>query len=99
MSRVIEKVKEEFLAILPATAFFFVSLHLVAVIRTLMARGTAYTPLSTFAIAISALILGKAVLIADPRAAEPRDLARGANAAGGHPAEAAREPAPDGARG
>jgi len=65
MSHVIEKVKEEFLAVLPPTIFFFVSLHIVAVIRTLMARGTAYTPLSTFAIAISALILGKAVLLAD----------------------------------
>jgi hypothetical protein len=65
MSHVLEKVKEEFFAILLPTVFFFVSLHIVAVIRALMARGTAYTPLSTFAIAISALILGKAVLIAD----------------------------------
>lgn len=65
MSRFLEKVKEEFLAIVPPTVFFFVSLHVVAVIRALMARGTPYQPSSTVAIAISALILGKAVLIAD----------------------------------
>jgi len=65
MSRAIEKVKEEFLAILPPTVFFFVSLHIVSVIRTLMARETAYQPSSTAAIGVAALILGKAVLIAD----------------------------------
>jgi len=65
MNRVVEKVKEEFLAVLPPTIFFFVALHIVAVIRALMARGTVYQPLSTLAIAIAALIIGKAVLIAD----------------------------------
>jgi hypothetical protein len=65
MNRVLEKVKEELLAILPPTLFFFVALHLVAAIRALMARGTPYHPLSTFAIAVAALILGKAVLVAD----------------------------------
>ena len=65
MNRVLEKVKEEFLEILPPTAFFFVALHVVAVIRALMARGTPYQPLSTFEIGIAALILGKSVLIAD----------------------------------
>src|SRR5262245_18794319 len=65
MSRVDDKVREDFLERLPPTVLFFISLHIVAVIRTLMARGTPYQPLGTFAIAISALILGKAVLLAD----------------------------------
>jgi hypothetical protein len=65
MSKVTAKVKEEFLAVLPPTIFFFVALHLVAFIRVLIAKGTAMTPLSTISIAIAALILGKAVLIAD----------------------------------
>src|SRR5262245_64280633 len=65
MSRAVEKVKEELLAVLPPTLFFFVSLHIVAVIRTLMARGTAYQASSTLGIGVAALILGKAVLIAD----------------------------------
>jgi len=65
MSRAVEKVKEELLAVLPPTIFFFVSLHIVAVIRTLMARSTAYQASSTLGIGVAALILGKAVLIAD----------------------------------
>src|SRR5262245_47981111 len=65
MHAVLEKLKEEFLAVLPPTIFFFVALHIVAVIRVLMAKGTAYQPTSTISIAVAALILGKAVLIAD----------------------------------
>ena len=37
-SRVREKIKEEFLAVLPPTLFFFVALHLVAFIRVLTAE-------------------------------------------------------------
>ena len=65
MDRALEKLKEELLAVFPPTLFFFVSLHVVAVIRTLMARGTAYQPSSAVGIGVAALILGKAVLIAD----------------------------------
>jgi hypothetical protein len=65
MHKVLEKLKEEFFAVLPPTIFFFVALHLVAFIRVLMARGSHFEPLSTMSIAIAALILGKAVLIAD----------------------------------
>jgi hypothetical protein len=65
MHKVIEKLKEEFFAILPPTIFFFVALHIVAVVRVLMAKGSHFEPLSTISIAVAALILGKAVLIAD----------------------------------
>ena len=65
MNKLLEKMKEELLAVLPPTVFFFVVLHIVAVIRVLMARGSQYQPLSTISIAVGALILGKAVLIAD----------------------------------
>jgi hypothetical protein len=65
MHKVLEKLKEEFFAILPPTIFFFVALHLVTFIRVLIARGSHYEPLSTMSIAIASLILGKAVLIAD----------------------------------
>jgi len=65
MNRVLEKVREEFIAVLPPTVFFFVALHLVAFIRVLIARGSQYQPLSTISIAVAALILGKAVLLAD----------------------------------
>ena len=59
------KIKEEFLAVLPPTIFFFVALHIVALVRVLMAKGTGLVPMSTISIAVAALILGKAVLIAD----------------------------------
>ena len=59
------KIKEEFLALVPPTIFFFVALHLVAVVRLLMARQTNFQLTSTMSVAIAALILGKAVLIAD----------------------------------
>jgi hypothetical protein len=65
MSRASAKIKEEFLAILPPTIFFFVALHLVALIRALMIKASGITPLSTVSIAVAALILGKSVLIAD----------------------------------
>ena len=65
MHKVLEKVKEEFFAVLPPTLFFFVALHIVAVVRVLMARGSHFEPMSTISIAIAALLLGKAVLIAD----------------------------------
>jgi hypothetical protein len=65
MHKLLQKLKEEFFAILPPTIFFFVALHLVTFIRVLMARGSHFQPLSTMSIAIASLILGKAVLIAD----------------------------------
>ena len=65
MHKLLEKLKEEFFAILPPTIFFFVALHLVTFIRVLIAKGTHFQPLSTMSIAIASLILGKAVLIAD----------------------------------
>jgi len=65
MHKALEKLKEEFFAVLPPTIFFFVSLHLVAFIRVLMAKGSQIPIGSTISIAVAALILGKAVLIAD----------------------------------
>jgi hypothetical protein len=65
MHKLLEKLKEEFFAILPPTIFFFVALHLLTFIRVLMTGGSHYQPLSTMSIAIASLILGKAVLIAD----------------------------------
>jgi hypothetical protein len=59
------KLKEEFFKLLPPTIFFFVALHIVMFIRVLMLEGTAVSPSSSISIAVAALILGKAVLIAD----------------------------------
>ena len=65
MSKVTSKIKEEFLAVIPPTLFFFVALHIVAIVRALMTKGTGLAPMSTISIAVAALILGKSVLIAD----------------------------------
>jgi len=60
-----EKVKEEFLKLIPPTVFFFITLHIVALIRSLMTRGSGIAPSSSASVLIAALILGKAVLLAD----------------------------------
>jgi len=65
MSKLSTKLKEEFFALLPPTIFFFIALHIVAFVRVLMLKGTGISPLSSISVAIAALILGKAVLLAD----------------------------------
>jgi hypothetical protein len=60
-----ETLKKEFLEMLPPTIFFFVMLHIVAIIRALMVKAGQFEASSTVSIAIAALVLGKAVLIAD----------------------------------
>jgi hypothetical protein len=65
MSKTTEKIKEEFFAVIPPTVFFFVTLHLVALVRSLMVKATGIAPTTTVSIAIAALVLGKSVLIAD----------------------------------
>jgi len=65
MNKATSKIKEEFLAMIPPTIFFFIALHIVALVRALMTKGTGLGPMSTISIAVAALILGKAVLIAD----------------------------------
>ena len=65
MNKLSAKLKEEFFALLPPTIFFFVALHIVAFVRVLMLKGTGISPLTSMSVAVAALILGKAVLIAD----------------------------------
>jgi hypothetical protein len=65
MNRFFTKLKEELLAILPPTLYFFVALHLVVLIRVLMLEGTGIQMSTSVSITVAALILGKAVLIAD----------------------------------
>jgi hypothetical protein len=65
MSALTAKIKEEFVAMLPPTIFFFVALHIVSLVRVLMLKGTGLAPMTSVSVAVAALILGKAVLIAD----------------------------------
>ena len=65
MSKLSTTLKKEFFELLPPTIFFFVALHIVTFVRVLALKGTGISPLSSMSIAVAALILGKAVLIAD----------------------------------
>lgn len=65
MTKLSTKIKEELHALLPPTLFFFIALHLVAFVRVLMLKGTGIALGTSVSVTVSALILGKAVLIAD----------------------------------
>ncbi len=65
MSKLAAKIKAEFEELLPPAIFFFVILHLVAILRVLMLEGTGIALGTSASITIAALILAKAVLIAD----------------------------------
>src|SRR5246127_5404335 len=65
MSKLSTTLKKEFFELLPPTIFFFVALHIVAFVRVLMLKKTGIAPSSSISIAVAALILGKAVMIAD----------------------------------
>jgi hypothetical protein len=65
MSSLLEKGKEEFKKVLPPTIFFFVILHIVALIRALMIRDSGIALPTSVSVLIASLILGKSVLIAD----------------------------------
>lgn len=65
MNHIMLKLKHEFMKVLPPTLFFFVILHIVALIRSLMIKGSGVDlPVST-SVLFASLILGKSVLVAD----------------------------------
>jgi hypothetical protein len=65
MSKVTRTIRHEFAELIPPTLYFFVILHIVWVIRVLMTRNTGVDLTTSTSIAVAALILGKAVLLAD----------------------------------
>jgi hypothetical protein len=65
MSRFAATVKHEILELIPPTLYFFVVLHIVALLRSLMTRNTGIDISTSTSIAVGALILGKAVLFAN----------------------------------
>jgi hypothetical protein len=65
MGKLADTLKHEFMEVLPPTIFFFVILHIVALIRTLMSQGLMLSWQTSSTVAVAALILGKSVLIAN----------------------------------
>src|ERR1700761_8383571 len=65
MSKLTATLKHEFMEMLPPTIFFFVILHIVALIRVLMQQGTGLSWQTFGTVTVAALILGKSVLVAN----------------------------------
>jgi len=65
MKKVLIFIKHEFLKMLPPTIFFFVVFHLIAFLRALMVEQYGINISSYVAATIGALIVGKAILLAD----------------------------------
>lgn len=65
MNKLFEKLKKELYSLLPPAIFFFIALHIVTFARVLMLKGTGIPIDTSFAVTIAALILAKAVHIAD----------------------------------
>jgi hypothetical protein len=58
-------IKKEIHELIPPTISFFIGLHLVAFIHVLMLKGTGIPVSTSLQVTLAAVILGKAVLIAD----------------------------------
>ncbi|WP_419711028.1 hypothetical protein [Pseudomonas sp. NFX224] len=65
MKTVLLKLKHEALKALPPTLFFFIILHIVALIRGLMIKSTGVPLPVSASVLIASLVLGKSVLVAD----------------------------------
>lgn len=65
MKSVMLKIKHEFMKVLPPTLFFFVILHIVALIRALMIKGSGVELPVSASVLLASLVLGKSVLVAD----------------------------------
>lgn len=65
MSGMAGKLREEVRELLPPTLYFLVTLHLIALVRALMLEGTSIAPSTSASVTLGALILAKAVVLAD----------------------------------
>ena len=65
MSTAREKIRDEIRELIPPTLYFFVTLHIIAFVRVLMLKGTGITVATSASVTLGALILAKAVVLAD----------------------------------
>lgn len=65
MSKLSATIKREFMELLPPTIFFFVILHIVAIIHALLTKGTGIALPKSAAVTLGAIVLGKSVLLAN----------------------------------
>jgi len=62
---VFAKIRYEVIKALPPTIYFFIILHIIALVRALMIRGTGVSLPVSGSVLLASLVLGKSVLIAD----------------------------------
>lgn len=60
-----EKIREEIHTLIPPTIYFFITLHIIALVRVLMLKGTGITLATSASVTLGALVLAKAVVLAD----------------------------------
>jgi hypothetical protein len=60
-----KKAKEEIIELIPPTIFFFIALHIVVLIRSLMLEGDGIASATSISIVFASIVLGKSVLVAD----------------------------------
>lgn len=65
MNKISAKIKEEIAALIPPTVFFFGSLLIIGLVRALLLRGSGIAPATPLTMLLAALVLAKAVLLAD----------------------------------
>jgi len=65
MTNILQKIKHEFLKVLPPTIFFFFAFNIVYITSVLMLRGLGIEVKSLLAATVLALIVGKVILIVD----------------------------------
>lgn len=65
MRKILEKIRREFLEILPAFVFFFLMFHILLVTRSLMLKEYGITPRASAIAFMGALIVSKAIFITD----------------------------------
>jgi hypothetical protein len=60
-----ERLRDEIRELIPPTLYFFVTLHIIAFVRVLMLKGTGINLGTSASVTLGALILAKAVVLAD----------------------------------
>jgi len=65
MNKILQKIKQEFLQVLPPTIFFLFAFNIVAITTTLLAQERGVEVPQIFMATLLALVVGKVILIAD----------------------------------
>jgi len=65
MNKILQKIKQEFLQVLPPTIFFLFAFNIVAITTTLLAQERGVEVPQIFMATLLALVVGKVILVAD----------------------------------